>query len=84
MRAYAAACFRHAGSAFPRLPAMAAAGIGPDERDPRPVAPEPPLPGDCCESGCAICVYDLYADQLQHYREQLARWRERHPDAVDE
>ena len=39
----------------------------PDD-DPRPLAPEPPLPSDCCNSGCPICVHDLYAEQLQHYR----------------
>jgi hypothetical protein len=24
-------------------------------------------------------VHDLYAEQLQHYREQLAAWNVRHP-----
>ena len=47
---------------------------------PRPVEPEPPLPSDCCNSGCPICVHDLYAEQLQLYREQLAAWKQRHPE----
>lgn len=47
--------------------------------DPRPQAPEPPLPSDCCDSGCAVCVHDAYAEELQYYREQLAAWRARHP-----
>ncbi|CAN7272738.1 oxidoreductase-like protein [Pseudoxanthomonas sp. LjRoot168] len=51
----------------------------PDD-DPRPVEPEPPLPSDCCNSGCPICVHDLYAEQLQLYRQQLAAWKERHPE----
>ena len=53
----------------------------PDD-DPRPVEPEPPLPSDCCNSGCPICVHDLYAEQLQHYREQLAAWKQRHPEEL--
>ena len=48
--------------------------------DPRPIPPERPLPSDCCDSGCPICVHDLYAEQLQHYREQLAAWKQRHPE----
>jgi hypothetical protein len=48
--------------------------------DPRPIPPEPPLPGDCCDSGCERCVHDIYADELVLYRERLARWRERHPE----
>jgi hypothetical protein len=53
--------------------------VTPDD-DPRPLEPEPPLPSDCCNSGCPICVHDLYAEQLQHYREQLAAWEARHPE----
>ena len=48
--------------------------------DPRPIPPEPPLPSDCCESGCAVCVFDLYTEEQQAYREALAAWKLRHPD----
>lgn len=51
------------------------------DHDPRPLPPEPPLPGDCCDSGCNPCVHDSYTEELQHYREQLAAWLARHPDA---
>lgn len=49
--------------------------------DPRPIPPEAPLPSDCCDSGCDPCVNDTYAEELQYYREQLAKWLERHPEA---
>lgn len=49
--------------------------------DPRPQAPERPLPSDCCDSGCAVCVHDLYAEELNAYRQALAAWMLRHPDA---
>jgi hypothetical protein len=48
--------------------------------DPRPQAPEPPLPSDCCESGCPVCVFDLYAEEQQAYRQALAAWKLRHPE----
>jgi hypothetical protein len=50
--------------------------------DPRPVQPEPPQPSECCESGCDPCVYDCYAEEMRQYREQLARWLERHPESA--
>ncbi|TCZ87743.1 oxidoreductase-like domain-containing protein [Lysobacter sp. N42] len=49
--------------------------------DPRPVPPERPLPADCCDGGCAVCVFDSYEEELEHYRAQLAAWLARHPDA---
>lgn len=50
--------------------------------DPRPQPPEKPLPQECCESGCPICVYDLYAEALDGYRQALAAWLARHPEAT--
>lgn len=50
--------------------------------DPRPIPPEPPLPGDCCDSGCTVCVHDSYQEELDHYRVQLAAWLARHPGAT--
>ena len=50
--------------------------------DPRPQPPERPLPSDCCDSGCAVCVHDLYAEELIAHHQALAAWTLRHPDAV--
>lgn len=52
-----------------------------DPDDPRPVEPERPLPTDCCDGGCAVCVFDAYAEAMDHYRLLLAQWRLRHPEA---
>ncbi|MFC6841735.1 oxidoreductase-like domain-containing protein [Xanthomonas theicola] len=49
--------------------------------DPRPQPPLPPEPGDCCNSGCPLCVHDLYNDEVERYRQALAVWRSRHPEA---
>ena len=45
--------------------------------------PEEPGPNECCGSGCPLCVLDLYADELARYRQALAEWRQRHPQAED-
>jgi hypothetical protein len=34
---------------------------------------------DCCGNGCDPCIFDLYEEARQHYREALAAWRARHP-----
>lgn len=59
---------------------MISAAAPPDD-DPRPVEPEKPLPGDCCDGGCDRCVLDIYAEELEHYRQRLAQWQARHPEA---
>lgn len=52
----------------------------PDEAtDPPPRPPAKPLPFDCCESGCERCVFDVYAEELDHYVSAMAAWRERNP-----
>lgn len=45
--------------------------------DPPPVEPTRPSADDCCQGGCARCVYDLYEDALERYRADLAAWRAR-------
>ncbi|MES2299807.1 MAG: oxidoreductase-like domain-containing protein [Pseudomonadota bacterium] len=45
--------------------------------DPPPQPPQPPGIEDCCRSGCVPCVFDLYEDALQRYRESLAAWEAR-------
>ena len=49
--------------------------------DPRPRPPDKPLPQDCCDSGCQMCVNDVYAAELEGYRLALALWLKRHPEA---
>lgn len=51
-----------------------------DARMPSP--PEPPEPGDCCQGGCERCVYDLYADAMDRYRDALRAWQARHDAPV--
>ena len=49
----------------------------PADDDPPPWAPTRPSADDCCQGGCARCVYDLYEDALERYRADLAAWQAR-------
>lgn len=40
-----------------------------------PQEPKPPDSDECCMSGCAICVYDLYDDSLNSYKESVLSLR---------
>lgn len=51
--------------------------------DLRPQPPEKPADNECCGSGCPLCVYDLYAEEVDRYRRALAAWKLRHPEAED-
>ncbi len=51
-----------------------------NDPDPRPQAPEKPLPCDCCETGCEPCVYTVYTEELEEYEARLAAWKARHPE----
>ena len=50
---------------------------GPDDADPPPAPPVRPSADDCCQGGCARCVYDLYEDAMDRYRADLAAWNAR-------
>jgi len=47
--------------------------------DPPPQRPSEPDAADCCGEGCARCVFDVYEEALERYRESLAAWRSRQP-----
>lgn len=51
------------------------------EDDPRPQPPVEPDALDCCGEGCVPCIYDHYENALAAYREALAEWLARHPEA---
>ncbi|KAF5350673.1 hypothetical protein D9756_008733 [Leucocoprinus leucothites] len=36
-----------------------------------PLEPVPPESDECCMSGCAVCVYDLYEESLEAYNEAV-------------
>ncbi|KAI1319379.1 hypothetical protein EDD11_004245 [Mortierella claussenii] len=38
-----------------------------------PVKPTPPGAEDCCMSGCAHCIYDMYEEDRQDYKTKLAK-----------
>ncbi|KAF8590736.1 hypothetical protein K439DRAFT_1160535 [Ramaria rubella] len=40
-----------------------------------PDKPRPPESDECCMSGCAICVYDMYLTSLEAYRESIYMMR---------
>jgi hypothetical protein len=41
-----------------------------------PDKPQPVDPDLCCMSGCARCVWDIYAEELQAYEEGLRNLRQ--------
>jgi len=53
------------------------AHVSPDS-DPEPVPPREPEAIECCGSGCAPCVYDLYWEAVAQYETELEAWQARH------
>uniref|UniRef100_A0A8H7XP94 Oxidoreductase-like domain-containing protein n=1 Tax=Psilocybe cubensis TaxID=181762 RepID=A0A8H7XP94_PSICU len=41
-----------------------------------PEEPKPPADDECCMSGCAVCVYDLYEESLEAYHGAIAQLRD--------
>jgi len=52
------------------------------DTDPPPTPPVEPDAGDCCGEGCVPCIFDIYETALLRYRDDLAQWRLRHPEAT--
>jgi hypothetical protein len=42
-----------------------------------PEPPRAPEPGECCQSGCEPCVYDLYWSAVERYEAALEAWKKR-------
>ncbi|KAG6865378.1 hypothetical protein C0991_003081 [Blastosporella zonata] len=40
-----------------------------------PKEPTPPADDECCMSNCAVCVYDLYEEALDDYRDSVTNLR---------
>ncbi|KAI0360500.1 hypothetical protein OH77DRAFT_1393591 [Trametes cingulata] len=45
-----------------------------------PEPPKPPAEDECCMSGCAVCVYDLYEEARQDYIQALDNVRDKLDD----
>ncbi len=39
---------------------------------PAPAAPKPPVPGECCERGCEMCIWDYYHQAQRRYEAAYA------------
>ena len=52
----------------------------PIDQDPPPVPPEAPAPENAATTAHA-CVYDLYNEAMDRYRDELKAWKARHPGA---
>jgi hypothetical protein len=48
------------------------------DEDPRPEPPRAPEEGECCQSGCVPCIYDLYWEAVDRYEQALRAWQTRH------
>ena len=49
--------------------------------DPKPQPLSTPDPLDCCGEGCVRCIYDVHEEAMDRYRDALAAWLARHPEA---
>ncbi|GAA6056906.1 hypothetical protein JCM3770_001319 [Rhodotorula araucariae] len=40
-----------------------------------PAKPDPPAADECCMSGCATCVYDIFLEDLEHFHSSVSAAR---------
>lgn len=50
--------------------------------EPPPSPPVEPALEDCCGSGCMPCIFDIYEQQRERYRCELAAWTARQAQRV--
>ncbi|MEP6657918.1 MAG: oxidoreductase-like domain-containing protein [Betaproteobacteria bacterium] len=65
---------------IPRLQPILTVPRLPPDIDAPPALPERPTMDDCCQGGCNRCVFDIYEDSMERYREALRVWQERRND----
>ncbi|BDU22394.1 hypothetical protein DYGSA30_38510 [Dyella sp. GSA-30] len=75
---------RHGLATALSAPMLSAMPLTSFDNDPPPKPPVEPDAGDCCGEGCVPCIFDIYETALQRYRDELAQWQLRHPDAADD
>ncbi|KAI8092524.1 oxidoreductase-like protein [Halteromyces radiatus] len=46
-----------------------------------PLPQKPPPPENCCMSGCAYCVYDIYQEEMETYKQQMNALRQKYAAA---
>ncbi|ORZ20744.1 oxidoreductase-like protein [Absidia repens] len=46
-----------------------------------PLPEKPPPPENCCMSGCAYCVYDIYQEDMESYKHDMSALRQRFANA---
>ncbi|WP_373975937.1 oxidoreductase-like domain-containing protein [Chitinibacter sp. SCUT-21] len=60
-----------------QLPIADVAAAQDSKHDPEPQPPiEPPLEA-CCNSACSPCIFDLYAEEMNEYRQAHLAWKAR-------
>ena len=45
------------------------------KKNPKPIEPREPDPDECCGSGCMPCVFDVYSEKMDKYKEELEKWQ---------
>ncbi|WP_394778566.1 oxidoreductase-like domain-containing protein [Undibacterium sp.] len=58
-------------------PSLPSSSTSSSTADPRPVPPVQPELEDCCNSGCTHCVFDVYEDAMDRYRDEVLAWEQR-------
>ncbi len=50
---------------------------------PPPIQPKPPVPGECCERGYEMCMWDHYDEAQRRYEAAYADWQQQQAGRSD-